>query len=97
MSNASVKVLGVYIVLLVVGGVMGMVKAGSKISLLTSVLFAGILAFCVYARALYPAAGVVLTLAAVFTIRYNKGRKFMPSGLMVILSTVTLVAICIYR
>jgi len=97
MSNASVTVLCVYIVLVLVGGIMGFVKAGSKISLITSVAAAAILGFCIYEKLIYPAAGIVLTLAAVFVIRYNKGRKFMPAGMMVILSSATLVALCLLR
>ena len=97
MSNASVTVLYVYIALLVVGGVMGMVKAGSKVSLITSVASAAVLGVGIYERMMFLCAGVVLALAAVFVIRYNKGSKFMPSGFMVIVSTATLVALAILR
>ena len=97
MSNASITVLSVYIVLLIVGGIIGFAKAGSKISLVTSLVFAAGLGYCAQRHLLYPAAGVLLALTAVFVIRYNKTRKFMPSGLLVILSSVTLVALCILK
>lgn len=97
MSNASATVLCVYIVLLLAGGLMGFIKAGSKVSLITSAVSAALLGLCVWSKMVYPAGGIILALNAVFTIRYNKTRKFMPAGLMVILSLVTLVALCLLR
>jgi uncharacterized membrane protein (UPF0136 family) len=44
--NTSVIILWVYIVLLLAGGLMGFIKAKSKISLITSALFAVPLALC---------------------------------------------------
>jgi uncharacterized membrane protein (UPF0136 family) len=90
-------VLSVYIVLLVVGGLIGLIKAGSKVSLVTSLVSAAALGYCTQRRLIYPAAGVVLALVAVFTIRYNKSRKFMPAGMLVVLSSATLVALCLLK
>ncbi len=88
-------VLWVYIGLLMVGGLMGFLKAGSKISLVTSVLFAIALAlFAARVIGWWPGADVLLVLLlVVFVIRFAKGRKFMPSGLMLI---VTLAALALH-
>lgn len=85
-------VLWIYIVLLVVGGVMGLVKAGSKASLIASSIFAAVLALCalnIIAFA-YAADIVLVFLLVFFGMRFAKGRKFMPAGMMCILTVVTL-------
>jgi uncharacterized membrane protein (UPF0136 family) len=99
MSNVSVTGLWVYIVLLVLGGVMGWVKAGSKISLITSTLFAVLLALCVLGiiRPFYVADVLVGLLVLVFGIRFVKTKKFMPSGLMIVLSAVVLAVLVLGR
>jgi uncharacterized membrane protein (UPF0136 family) len=86
-------ILWVYIVLLVVGGCIGFFKAGSKVSLITSVLFAVALAlFAAGVIPWIPGADVLMgLLLVVFIIRYAKTRKFMPSGLMIVLTAVALV------
>ena len=98
-SNMPVTVLWVYIVLLLVGGVMGLVKAGSKISLITSSVFALLLALCVLGiiRPFYVADVLVGLLLVVFGIRFAKGRKFMPSGLMLGLSAVVLAVLLLVK
>lgn len=85
-------VLWVYIVLLVAGGVMGLVKAGSKASLIASSIFAAILALCATGVIGWAhAADVVLAFLLVFFgMKFAKGKKFMPSGMMCILTVVTL-------
>jgi len=94
--NSAVIVLWIYIVLLLAGGLMGFLKAGSKISLITSAAFAVPLALC--ARAvipLYPIAPILLgLLTLVFAVRYAKGKKFMPSGLMAVVTTIVLLIVC---
>jgi uncharacterized membrane protein (UPF0136 family) len=85
-------ILWVYIGLLIVGGLIGFFKAGSKISLISSVLFA--VALTLFAAhvvdwALGPEV-LLLLLLLVFVVRYSKGRKFMPAGLMVILTLAVL-------
>jgi uncharacterized membrane protein (UPF0136 family) len=87
-----ITVLWVYIVLLVAGGIMGFLKAGSKMSLLTSLGFAAVLALCnaniLQVRHL---ADIILAILIVFFgMRFAKGKKFMPMGLMAILTAVTL-------
>jgi uncharacterized membrane protein (UPF0136 family) len=85
--------LWIYIVLLVIGGLIGFLKAGSKISLITSVVFAALLSLCAVGVILQPvAADVILAvLLVVFGIRLAKTKKFMPSGLMLVLTVVALV------
>jgi uncharacterized membrane protein (UPF0136 family) len=94
-----VTVLWIYIVLLLAGGVMGLVKAGSKISLITSAVFALLLALCATAviRPFYFADILVGLLLVVFGIRFAKGREFMPSGMMLGLSLVVLAVLLLAR
>jgi uncharacterized membrane protein (UPF0136 family) len=91
-TNFPMVVLWIYIVLLLAGGVMGFVKAGSKISLITSSIFAVLLALCALAiiRPFYIAEILIGLLIVVFGMRFAKGRKFMPSGLMLGMSAVVL-------
>lgn len=91
-SNLPVMVLWIYIVLLLAGGVMGLVKSGSEISLITSAVFALLLVLCIRGiiRPFYVADVLVGLLLVVFGIRFAKGKKFMPSGLMLGLSAVVL-------
>lgn len=93
--NASVIILWVYVVLLLAGGLMGFLKAGSKISLITSAAFALPLALCALnVIPFYPIAPILIgLLALVFGVRFAKGRKFMPSGLMLSLSIIVLAAL----
>jgi len=99
MSHTAVTILWVYIVLLFIGGVMGLVKAGSKISLITSSIFAVLLALCALGiiTPFYIADILVGLLLVVFGIRLAKGRKFMPSGLMLALSAAMLAVLLFVR
>jgi uncharacterized membrane protein (UPF0136 family) len=85
-------ILWVYIVLLVIGGLMGFLKAGSKISLISSVVFAVLLALFVTGVWRWPIGADILLalLLVVFVMRYAKGKKFMPAGLMIILTVLAL-------
>lgn len=87
-------ILIVYLVLLLVGGLMGFLKAGSRVSLITSVVFAAALAFCIWgglAKGLTIAMILQGMLAVVFAIRLKKTRKFMPSGLMLVVTVLALI------
>jgi uncharacterized membrane protein (UPF0136 family) len=87
------NILWIYIVLLVIGGVIGFVKAKSKPSLIASSIFAVALAL-VNLRVVnirFLAEILLGALIIVFTMRYAKTKKFMPAGLMIILTVVTLV------
>ena len=84
-------ILWVYVVMLVVGGLMGFLKAGSKASLIASVTFA--IPLTLAALGIVPAivANVCLgILLLFFGKKFATGRKFMPAGLMTILSVVAL-------
>ena len=83
-----------YIVLLVAGGMMGLLKAGSKASLFISLLFAAVLSLCAMniIRWRYAVDFIFLTLLFVFGMRFAKSRKFMPMGLMAIATILALAA-----
>lgn len=85
-------ILWIYIVLLVVGGLIGFLKAGSKVSIIMSVTFAALLSLCAVGIIFQPyVADIILAaLLIVFALRLSKTRKFMPSGLMLVLTLVTL-------
>jgi uncharacterized membrane protein (UPF0136 family) len=91
--------LWIYVTLLVAGGLMGFVKAGSKISLITSALFALLLALCVAGviTPFYIADILVGLLAVVFGVRFAKTSKFMPAGLMLALSVAELAVLLFVR
>jgi uncharacterized membrane protein (UPF0136 family) len=84
-------VLWTYIVMLVVGGVIGMVKGRSLVSLVMSVAFAVPLSLCAL-RVLSSnwTPWLLLALMIVFAVRLGKTRKFMPAGLMLILTVLAL-------
>jgi uncharacterized membrane protein (UPF0136 family) len=91
-------VLWIYIVLLLVGGLIGFFKAGSKVSLMTASVSAAVLILTTipglldrrFANGL--ATAIMAALLVVFTIRLTKTRKFMPSGLLLVLTLAALVA-----
>jgi len=91
-------VLWIYIVLLVVGGLIGFLKAGSKISLITSTIAAALLVITAISGLLAPqlrrgmADVIMAALLVVFGIRLTKTKKFMPSGLMLVLTLAALAA-----
>ena len=85
-------VLWVYIVLLVAGGLVGFLKAGSKASLIASVSFAAALILCAIGVISPPrAADIILAVLLVFfALRLTKTKKFMPNGLMLALTVAAL-------
>ncbi|MCX8091201.1 MAG: TMEM14 family protein [Verrucomicrobiae bacterium] len=89
-------VLWIYIVLLVVGGLVGFLRAGSRASLISSVAFAAALVLCAIpgifdAHFRHGAVNVLLAaLLVVFAVRLGKTRKFIPAGLMLALTLLTL-------
>ncbi len=87
MPSANV-ILWIYIVLLLVGGLIGFLKARSKVSLYMSCGFAAALSLCAIPNLFHDQlratlANVLLAvLLVVFGVRLGKTRKFMPAGLM---------------
>lgn len=78
----------IYIILLLVGGLVGFFKAKSPVSLVMAAVFAALLALCAIpgildARFRGRLANVLLTaLIIVFALRLAKTKKFMPAGFM---------------
>ena len=85
-------VLSIYIALLMVGGLIGFLKAGSKASLIMSLAFAVLLGLCqfIIPGASFVADVLLVILLVFFGVRFITGKKFMPSGLMAIVTLVTL-------
>jgi uncharacterized membrane protein (UPF0136 family) len=98
MNNFDVKVLWIYIVLLLVGGLIGFIKAKSKVSLITSAVFAALLILTTLRNVFQPgfALGLanitLVVLLLVFTARLAKTKKFMPSG-FILGATVAVLAV----
>ena len=92
----SHTVLWIYIVLLLIGGLVGFLKAGSKVSLITSAVAAAALILTAIPGLLGPglargaADAIMAALLVVFAIRLGKTRKFMPSGLMFVVTGLAL-------
>jgi uncharacterized membrane protein (UPF0136 family) len=84
-------ILWIYIALLVAGGVMGLVKGKSKISLIMSIAFAIPLILCeVHVIRFDYSTWILVVLLVFFGWRLLKSKKFMPAGLMVILTVLAL-------
>jgi uncharacterized membrane protein (UPF0136 family) len=86
-------VLWIYIVLLVLGGLMGFLKAKSQVSLIMSVAFAAALSLCAAGVIFQPYVADILlaALLVVFGLRLVKTKKFMPAGLMLVITVLALV------
>src|SRR5271166_2977546 len=94
--------LGVYAVLLAVGGVIGYTKAGSRPSLIAgsasavAALLALGLSFQNPALGMGLGALIALLLAVFFGYRFAvKTRKFMPAGLLAVVSVIVLAVMII--
>jgi uncharacterized membrane protein (UPF0136 family) len=96
MNHFTVKVLWVYIVLLLVGGLIGFFKGKSKVSFITSAVFAAILILTTLRGIFQPGFALLVAnltlvvLLLVFAMRLGKTRKFMPSGLILVATVVVL-------
>jgi uncharacterized membrane protein (UPF0136 family) len=85
-------ILWVYIALMWLGGLMGLIKAGSKASIIASSIFAAVLAL--FALNILPFRYcyiILFVLLLFFGKRFLKGKKFMPSGLMLVLTVITMI------
>ena len=89
-------ILWVYIILLVIGGLIGFFKGKSQVSLVMSASFAAALALCAAGIIFkeYVADILLAALIVVFAIRVVKTKKFMPAGMMLV---ITLLALALRR
>ena len=91
MNNISPNlVLWIYIVLLLVGGLIGFFKGKSKVSLIMSSVFAALLILTAVKGILDASLArnlanlLMAALLVVFAMRLAKTKKFMPAGMMLI-------------
>jgi uncharacterized membrane protein (UPF0136 family) len=86
------KILWIYIIVLVIGGLFGFLKGKSKISLIMSVSFAAALSLCAAGIIFQPYVADILlaVLLVVFAMRLVKTKKMMPAGMMLIITIVAL-------
>ena len=90
---SHITILWIYIILLLAGGLFGFFKAGSKVSLMTSAVAAAVLVLAATRGLFAPAFGRLLAaLLIMFAWRLTKTKKFMPSGLMLVI-TITALAL----
>ena len=92
MPISADNILWIYVVLLVAGGLVGFLKAKSKMSLIMSVAFAIplTLSLLLHWPALFSL-GLLGFLSLFFGMRFSKSKKLMPAGVMAMLSLITLV------
>ncbi|EKF03506.1 hypothetical protein FDUTEX481_02409 [Tolypothrix sp. PCC 7601] len=87
----------VYGILALIGGIIGYVQASSKISLLSGSVSGLLLILAAFLQlqgqiwSLFVAAFITAALVVFFSLRLAKTRKFMPSGLMIILGVLALI------
>ena len=87
------KVLWIYIILLVIGGLIGYLKGKSAVSLVLSVAFAAALSLCAADIVFksYVADILLAGLLVIFAVRLAKTGKFMPAGLMLVVTILAMV------
>ena len=85
-------ILWIYIVLLLVGGLIGFFKGRSQVSLIMSAAFGAALILCALGLVFKSNVADILmaVLLVVFAMRLAKTKKFMPAGLMLIATVVAL-------
>ncbi|MDR3614203.1 MAG: TMEM14 family protein [Candidatus Obscuribacterales bacterium] len=92
LGRLSLLILSIFVL---VGGIIGYTKAKSKASLIagtiSSVLLAVSFAYALQdpLHGLMAGLGVTVLLDVIFVIRLVKTKKFMPSGMMIILCLIT--------
>jgi uncharacterized membrane protein (UPF0136 family) len=90
--HSNTTLLWIYIVLLLVGGLIGLYKGKSRVSLIMSAAFAAALVLCALNIVFkYYVADILLAaLLVVFAIRLAKTKKFMPAGFMLLITIIVL-------
>ena len=84
--------------LLLIGGLIGFFKGKSKVSLITSAVFAALLILTTLQGVFQPGFALLVAnltlvvLLLVFAVRLGKTRKFMPNGLILV-ATVAVLAL----
>lgn len=104
MENTAIEV-WVYGVIMILGGIAGFVRVGSRASLISGVGFGLVLlvsGFGVWRGSqtcLVAAVVIALLLVVLFAMRYAKKQRFMPAGMLAILSLVAAVmfALALHR
>ncbi len=91
MSQIAVFIIPVYALIVIFGGIFGYLKAKSKMSLISGLVSGvALLANWLLAESIAVKLGMATAIAAVlsitFIIRFVRTRKFMPAGLMMLLS-----------
>ena len=95
--SADQIILLIYAILLEAGGAMGFIKAGSKASVIASTAFALVIFLFIFNVIPIEYAWTVLAfLVLFFGARFARSKKFMPNGMMAILSIVTLILIRVF-
>ena len=89
-------VLWIYIILILAGGLFGFFKAKSRVSLITSAVAAALLVITAIPGLLQPSLArgladlIMAALLVVFAVRLAKTKKFIPSGMMLIITALAL-------
>ncbi|HEY2810355.1 MAG TPA: TMEM14 family protein [Rhabdochlamydiaceae bacterium] len=90
-----------YSVLILLGGLIGHLKAGSSASLISGLCFGVALSLCAYAiakgkiLAQYLALILTFILDGFFTFRFAKTLHFVPAGMMSLLSLAVIIVIAL--
>jgi uncharacterized membrane protein (UPF0136 family) len=91
-------VIWVYVALLIVGGLMGFIKSKSRISLISSTIFAVILALVALGKIPRVVAEVVAGFLLVFFgARFMRSKKVMPAGMMTVVSLIVLILLLVAK
>jgi uncharacterized membrane protein (UPF0136 family) len=92
-----------YIILLLIGGLIGFFKGRSKVSLITSAVAAAVLVLTRLPGIFTPSFSrdlsdvVMAALLVIFAIRLAKSKRFIPSGLMLMLTVIVLALLNLRR
>jgi uncharacterized membrane protein (UPF0136 family) len=102
MATAAI-IVWVYGALVLVGGVIGYARAKSIPSFVSGLVFGTALILVGYgirqghARDVFVASGLAGLLAVIMGVRFAKTKKFMPAGMLTILSAAVVVTLLLMR